>query len=155
MSYEITTDDSLSPSTKPQILSFLSAFYQTSDSESAHAKYVSNFTSDATLIMGAKKATGSDVNLLERGNEDYANKIEILTLRHGLWTHVASRRHIPTKVFFGSDNEVMLYGTVRYILRADTENEVEVPWAGRVVFSLEDGVKMKFYQVYLVYSPPH
>lgn len=48
----------------------------------------------------------------------------------------------------------MLYGTVRYILRADTENEVEVPWAGRVVFSLEDGVKMKFYQVYLVCPPP-
>ena len=48
----------------------------------------------------------------------------------------------------------MLYGTVRYILRADTGNEVEVPWAGRVVFSLEDGVKMKFYQVYLVCSPP-
>lgn len=64
MSYEITTDDSLSPSTKPQILSFLSAFYQTSDTESAHAKYVSNFTSDATLIMGAKKATGSDGILL-------------------------------------------------------------------------------------------
>ena len=60
MSYEITADDSLSPSTKPQILSFLSTFYQTSDTESAHDKYVSSFTSDATLIMGAKKATGSD-----------------------------------------------------------------------------------------------
>lgn len=88
-------------------------------------------------------------------NRDHpANEIEILTLRHGLWTHVASRRHIPSKVFFGSDNEVMLYGTVRYILRADPGSEVEVPWAGRVVFSLEDGVKMKFYQVYLVFPPP-
>lgn len=76
---------------------------------------------------------------------------EIRTLRHGLWTHVASRRHYPTKVFFGADDEVMLYGTVRYVLRADSEqNEVEVPWAGRVVFSLDEGVKMRFYQVYLV-----
>lgn len=76
---------------------------------------------------------------------------EIRTLRHGLWTHVASRRHYPTKVFFGADDEVMLYGTVRYVLRADSEGkEVEVPWAGRVVFSLDEGVKMRFYQVYLV-----
>lgn len=76
---------------------------------------------------------------------------EIRTLRHGLWTHVASRRHYPTKVFFGADDEVMLYGSVRYVLRADSEgNEVEVPWAGRVVFSLDEGVKMRFYQVYLV-----
>ena len=46
----------------------------------------------------------------------------------------------------------MLYGTVRYVLRADAEkNEVEVPWAGRVVFVIDgEEVRMKFYQVYLV-----
>lgn len=45
----------------------------------------------------------------------------------------------------------MLYGTVRYVLRADAEgNEVEVPWAGRVVFAVDGGeVRMRFYQVYL------
>lgn len=42
----------------------------------------------------------------------------------------------------------MLYGTVKYTLRANPEGQVEVPWAGRVVFG-EEG-KMKFYQVYLV-----
>jgi hypothetical protein len=45
----------------------------------------------------------------------------------------------------------MLYGTVRYVLKADPGNEVEVPWAGRVVFGDEwKGLKMRFYQVYLV-----
>lgn len=45
----------------------------------------------------------------------------------------------------------MLYGTVRYVLRADAENEVEVPWAGRVAFAIDgEEVRMRFYQVYLV-----
>lgn len=48
----------------------------------------------------------------------------------------------------------MLYGTVRYVLRKDVEagkpdEEIEVPWAGRVVFD-EKVEKMRFYQVYLV-----
>lgn len=52
----------------------------------------------------------------------------------------------------------MLYGTVRYVLRKDVEagkpdEEVEVPWAGRVVFD-EKVEKMRFYQVYLVCIPP-
>lgn len=59
-----------------------------------------------------------------------------------------SRQHFPTKVYFGGERELMLYGTVRYVLKADPENEVEVPWAGRVVFD-EKELKMRFYQVYL------
>ena len=51
----------------------------------------------------------------------------------------------------------MLYGTVRYVLRKDVEagkeDEIEVPWAGRVVFD-EKVEKMRFYQVYLVCLPP-
>lgn len=79
--------------------------------------------------------------------------VEIKTLRHGLWTHVARRQHAPKTVYFASDNELMLHGTVKYVLRADTGSEVEVPWAGRVVFSDgAEGVKMRFYQVYLVSS---
>jgi hypothetical protein len=49
----------------------------------------------------------------------------------------------------------MLYGGVNYRLKADTEKDVYVPWAGRVVFAPEkagEGVKMQFYQVYLVCS---
>lgn len=62
MTYEITTNPSLTPSipVKDQILSFLSTFYQTSDTESEHDKYVSSFTPDATLVMGSKRAAGSD-----------------------------------------------------------------------------------------------
>lgn len=81
--------------------------------------------------------------------------IEILTLRHNLWTHVASRKHSPTKVFFGGPRELMLYGTARFVLRADADKqEVEVPWAGRVVFGEGEELKMRFYQVYLVSIPP-
>lgn len=47
----------------------------------------------------------------------------------------------------------MLYGGVTYRLKADPENDVYVPWAGRVVFTPQEkdlGIKMQFYQVYLV-----
>lgn len=47
----------------------------------------------------------------------------------------------------------MLYGGVNYRLKADPEKDVYVPWAGRVVFAPQkegEGVKMQFYQVYLV-----
>lgn len=47
----------------------------------------------------------------------------------------------------------MLYGGVSYRLKADPEKDVYVPWAGRVVFAPQkegEGVKMQFYQVYLV-----
>ncbi|RHZ46322.1 hypothetical protein CDV55_100670 [Aspergillus turcosus] len=137
MSYKITTDPTLSPPTANAMISFMESFYQISDTESQHEQYVASFTPDATLIMGPKVANGAD---------------EILTLRHSLWTHVASRKHYPQKIYFGGERELMLYGTVRYVLRAEPGREVEVPWAGRVVF--EDGdegekLRMRFYQVYL------
>ena len=47
----------------------------------------------------------------------------------------------------------MLYGGVNYRLKANLDNEVYVPWAGRVVFAPRKGdedIKMQFYQVYLV-----
>ena len=47
----------------------------------------------------------------------------------------------------------MLYGGVNYRLKADPEKDVYVPWAGRAVFAPQkegEGVKMQFYQVYLV-----
>lgn len=47
----------------------------------------------------------------------------------------------------------MLYGGVNYRLKANPENDVYVPWAGRVVFNLDGDVKMQFYQVYLVCHP--
>lgn len=78
--------------------------------------------------------------------------LAIKTLRQGLWTNVASRRHVAKTVYFASDSEMMLYGTVSYVLRADPGSEVEVPWAVRAVFdeSRDGGLKLRFYQVYLV-----
>ncbi|BCR97861.1 uncharacterized protein AKAW2_31180S [Aspergillus luchuensis] len=139
MSYTITTPPpTLLPPTSAAMISFLENFYRISDTESLHNEYVTNFTEDATLIMGSKVAKGLD---------------EILTLRHGLWTHVARRKHTPERVYFGAERELMLYGTVKYVLRKDVEagkpdEEIEVPWAGRVVFD-EKVEKMRFYQVYL------
>ncbi|KAL4974426.1 hypothetical protein BDW66DRAFT_139804 [Aspergillus desertorum] len=134
MSYKICSSPSLLPAKAPEMISFLESFYGISDTESQHDAYVASFTPDATLIMGPKTAKGAD---------------EIRALRHGLWTHVASRKHTPIKVFFGGEGELMLYGTVKYVLKSDPEGEVEVQWAGRVVFDLTEGLRMKFYQVYL------
>ncbi|RAK99061.1 uncharacterized protein BO80DRAFT_436447 [Aspergillus ibericus CBS 121593] len=108
-------------------------FYRLSDDESQHEQYVASFTDDATLIMGSRVAKGAD---------------EILSLRHSLWTHVLRRTHSPERIYFGGDRELMLYGTVKYILRSDPGSEIQVPWAGRVVFD-EKVDKMRFYQVYL------
>lgn len=66
---------------------------------------------------------------------------------------MASRQHTPARIFFGGENEIMLYGGVNYRLKADPERDVYVPWAGRVVFAPQkegEPVKMQFYQVYLV-----
>ncbi|KAJ5894115.1 hypothetical protein N7495_005806 [Penicillium taxi] len=137
MSYKITYDKSLAPPRAAALVAFMEDFYRTSDNESLHEEYVNSFTSNATLIMGPKEAKGSS---------------EILPLRHGLWTHVVSRKHTPTHIFFGGENEIMLYGGVVYRLRANPDADSYVPWAGRVVFAPEkegEGPKMQFYQVYL------
>ncbi|KAJ4324642.1 hypothetical protein N0V94_001212 [Neodidymelliopsis sp. IMI 364377] len=115
--------------------SFFEEFYATSDTADAHEKYVENFTKDATLVMASKKAHGSD---------------EILALRKGMWEKVASRKHKAIKIFpFGpNSDEVMLYGTVQYGLKAGGESGLE--WAARAHLVKENGrVKMDFYQVYL------
>ncbi|CAI7653553.1 unnamed protein product [Penicillium pancosmium] len=137
MSYNIAYDTARAPPRGAALVAFMEDFYRTSDTESLHEKYVQSFTEDATLIMGPKEAKGAS---------------EILPLRHGLWAHVASRKHTPSRIFFGGENEIMLYGGVNYRLKADTGKDVYVPWAGRVVFAPEkdgEGVKMQFYQVYL------
>ncbi|KAJ5083156.1 hypothetical protein N7456_012583 [Penicillium angulare] len=135
MSYRIEYDTALAPPRGADIVAFMNDFYNTSDNEALHDRYVQSFTDSATLIMGPKEAQGTDA---------------IRTLRHGLWTHVATRKHTPTRIFFSGVDEIMLYGGVNYRLKASPENDVYVPWAGRVVFDLgQEGIKMKFYQVYL------
>lgn len=68
-----------------------------------------------------------------------------------MWEKVASRKHHALKIFpFGpNSDECMLYGTVKYGLKAGGESGVE--WAARAHLVKEGGrVKMDFYQVYLV-----
>ncbi|CAG7924148.1 unnamed protein product [Penicillium olsonii] len=137
MSYQIAYDTARAPPRGAALVAFMEDFYRTSDTESQHEQYAQSFVEDATLIMGPKEAKGT---------------AGILTLRHGLWTHVASRRHTPTRIFFSGDDEIMLYGGVNYRLKANPDEDVYVPWAGRVVFAPHkegEDIKMQFYQVYL------
>ncbi|KAG0646719.1 hypothetical protein D0Z07_6239 [Hyphodiscus hymeniophilus] len=86
------------------IKAFFEEFYKTSDTPDAHDKYADSFTDGAVLVMASKRVQGRD---------------EILELRKGLWTAVASRLHTAVKIFpFGAaSTEVMLYGTVAYTLK--------------------------------------
>ena len=83
---------------------------------------------------------------------------EILAVRQGMWEKVAKRQHKPIQVFpFGPNaDEVMLHGTVNYVMKAGGEVH-DLPWAARAHLTKEDGeLKMDFYQVYLVrLSPLH
>ncbi|EOA90222.1 hypothetical protein ACJQWK_07526 [Exserohilum turcicum] len=115
---------------------FFERFYATSDTPDAHETYVNFFTEDATLIMASSKAVGRQA---------------ILALRTAMWEKVESRAHAPLKIFpFGPDaSEVMLYGSVRYGLKAGGESCKD--WAARAHL-VKDGhgkVMMDFYQVYL------
>ena len=76
-----------------------------------------------------------------------------------MWSRVSTRSHHPLKIFpFDSpataghpEQEVMIYGTVEYGLKAGGSDRKE--WAARAVLaSLETGGewRMRWYQVYLV-----
>ncbi|EPS27848.1 hypothetical protein POX_e06828 [Penicillium oxalicum] len=137
MSYHIAYEAAQAPPHGPTILAFMEHFYHLSDTESLHEEYAQSFAEDATLVMGSKEANGFE---------------EILNLRKGLWTHVASRQHTPERIFFSGENSIMLYGGVTYRLKAKPDEDVYIPWAGRVVFTpFKEGepVKIRFYQVYL------
>ncbi|KAF2455912.1 hypothetical protein BDY21DRAFT_349065 [Lineolata rhizophorae] len=119
----------------PSYKRFFEDFYAISDTPDAHDKYTTFFTPDATLIMGSKKVEGTS---------------EILALRKSMWEKVASRRHMPLKVFpFGPNaQEVMLYGTVEYGLKDGRKAFVD--WAARAhLTKVDQTVKMDYYQVYL------
>jgi hypothetical protein len=79
---------------------------------------------------------------------------EILALRTGMWTAVKSRLHKVSQLIpvGTSGTEVMLYGTVHYVLKDG--RQTTMPWAGRAKTEKEDGEwKMGFYQVYIVSTP--
>jgi len=119
------------------IKSFFEDFYKTSDTPDAHERYADSFTREATFILGSKRAVGRE---------------EILSTRKGLWEKVSERLHTPVKIFpfGGGSHEVMIYGTVVYILKDGRKAEVD--WAARADMVKDDEGgrwKMGFYQVYL------
>ncbi|KAI5792826.1 hypothetical protein FPQ18DRAFT_408583 [Pyronema domesticum] len=117
---------------------FIKQFFATSDTPTAHAEYVENFTQDATLKMGLRTAEGKE---------------QIRTVREGMWAAVSSRHHVVTQTYPSSSSEedaVMMFGYVDYTLKNGKSLSTE--WASRMVFD-ESGEKMKFYQVWLDASP--
>jgi hypothetical protein len=78
-------------------------------------------------------------------------KTEILALRKAIWTSVSSRQHSVTKIFFGGDDDLMLFGKVAYVMKHNGKR-VEIDWAARAEFAFDEAEepKMKYYQVYLV-----
>jgi len=110
-------------------------FYKTSDAPELHEKYADSFTEDAKFVLASKKVVG---------------QAEILQVRKGMWTAVASRVHSPLKIFpFGADsNEVMIYGIVAYGFKDG--RKVDVDWSARAnLVKVGDTWKMAYYQVYL------
>ena len=76
-------------------------------------------------------------------------------MRRGMWEKVAKRSHRPIQIYsFGKgSDDVMLHGTVEYVLKDDKKTSTS--WAAKAHFAQEDGeLKMDFYQVFLVVSPP-
>jgi hypothetical protein len=68
-----------------------------------------------------------------------------------MWEKVAKRSHKPIQIYaFGAgSNDVMLHGTVDYVLKDD--RKTSTTWGARACFVEEDGgLKMDFYQVFLV-----
>ncbi|KAI7977851.1 hypothetical protein EIK77_009391 [Talaromyces pinophilus] len=134
--------------------SFMSSFYTTSDNPTAHNEYANFFTKNATLIMGGKRVDGFDGMLpflpilLKEISDDGK---DILAFRKSIWTAVLSRKHVVNKIFFGEDNDMMLHGTVTYVMKHDPEGkDVKIDWAARAEFEdTQDGPKMRYYQVYL------
>jgi hypothetical protein len=114
------------------IKAFFEEFYKTSDTPDAHEKYADSFTKDATIIVASKKAVGSEgmISMFSFKYNYLIFLLDILQLRKGMWTTIASRLHTPHKIFpFGSgSNEVMLYGNVVYTLKDG--RKADASWLG-------------------------
>ncbi|KFY96636.1 hypothetical protein V500_02370 [Pseudogymnoascus sp. VKM F-4518 (FW-2643)] len=110
------------------------AFYATSDDGSAHQKYTTFFTHDATLIMGDQRAVG---------------QADILQLRTGMWSKISSRKH--TYTYYSSTERpdtYLLEGQVVYGLKTGTEATMK--WVAKAEFEGQGSDRrLAFYQVFL------
>ncbi|PHH71546.1 hypothetical protein CDD83_5146 [Cordyceps sp. RAO-2017] len=104
----------------PELRTFFSNFYRTSDRPEADELWVSLFTPDARVTIGADAGCGED---------------EIRALRKRMWARVRRRQHTVSKVFpgrFDGGCEAMLMGEVRLTAREDGAEAV-LPWAAHAV----------------------
>lgn len=68
-----------------------------------------------------------------------------------MWSAVQSRSHIVSSVYpFSSEgSELMLHGTVDYVMKEGGEKK-RVEWAARMIFKEgEEGKKIQYYRVWL------
>lgn len=146
-----TTASTSFPTNFPQdIKSFIQKFYRDSDNPTDHDTYAQDFTPDAHAIFGPREAQGRDA-ILAHQRASFASKA------------VVKRTHFVEEVFtFGEcDTECMLRGrVVMELAGGDTEGgkergtEAALVWAARASYVREDeGVRLRFYQVYLVGVP--
>ncbi|ETS05627.1 hypothetical protein M419DRAFT_54011, partial [Trichoderma reesei RUT C-30] len=135
------------------IRAFLSDFYRISDRPEENERWVEQFTADARVAIGSGKATGTE---------------ELRTMREGMWSVVAKRKHTVVKVFpgrFDDDGddgraaegdgrcELMLYGDVAYTTKDGGSSTVA--WAGHGILRKvrvdgeEEVWKFAEYRVYM------
>ncbi len=117
-----------------QLRSFLEGFYKQSDTKPPVEgdQYVNYFTLEATLIMGANLAKGSE---------------EIRQLRQNIWTGVSTRHHVVHNVAAVNDTDVLLNGDVDYALNDGSSSFKS--WAAYIEFESPAQEKMKYYRVYI------
>ncbi|KAL7938987.1 hypothetical protein V8C35DRAFT_93654 [Trichoderma chlorosporum] len=130
-----------------EIRTFISNFYSISDRPEANEQWVAQFLKDATVAIGPAKASGQE---------------ELRTMREGMWSAVAERKHTVIKVFPGQFDdaadgkgcELMLHGDVAY--KTKDGNSSTIPWAGHGVLrrvpdeSGQEAWKFAEYRVYLL-----
>ncbi|KAL7960728.1 hypothetical protein V8C34DRAFT_302769 [Trichoderma compactum] len=130
-----------------EIRTFITNFYKISDRQELNEKWLDQFTEDARIAMGSVKGNGKE---------------ELRTMREGMWSVVAERKHTVTKVFPGRFNdskdskgaELMLHGDVAY--KTKDGNSSTVPWAGHAVLrkvqveGREEAWKLAEYRVFLL-----
>ncbi|CEJ91498.1 hypothetical protein VHEMI07205 [[Torrubiella] hemipterigena] len=130
----------------PEIRTFITNFYQTSDKKESDELWVSFFHSDADVTIG------NDHGKSEQG---------IRELRARMWNVVADRKHIVYKVFphrfqessdeGSTEHELMLFGDVHVVTK--DEQKLTLPWAAHAVLRKgsqpTDEWKFQKYRVYL------
>lgn len=117
-----------------QLKSFVESFYKQSDTKPPIEgdEYVNYFTPEATLIMGANLAKGSE---------------EIRQMRQKIWANISIRRHVVDNVAAVNDTDVLLNGNVDYVLNDGSSSTKS--WAAYIEFESPAQEKMKYYRVYI------